>query len=48
MAGQLGKFQMLEFQSFRGLSKANHIGALYRAQPQKATDVMIQRLHTPS
>lgn len=46
MAGQLGKFQMLEFQSFRGLSKANHIGALYRAQPQKATDVMIQLLAT--
>ena len=44
MAGQLGKFQMLEFQSFKGLSKNNHIGALYQAQPQKASDLMVQLL----
>ena len=46
MAGQLGKFQMLEFQSFKGLSSANHIGAIYRAQPQKATELMVQLLAT--
>lgn len=46
MAGQLGKFQMLEFQSFKGLTKANHIGALYNAQPQNATDLMVQLLAT--
>lgn len=46
MAGQLGKFQMLEFQSFKGLTKNNHIGAIYRAQPQKATDIMVQLLAT--
>lgn len=46
MAGQLGKFQMLEFQSFKGLSKKNHIGAIYREAPQKATELMVQLLAT--
>lgn len=42
----LSKFQMLEFQGFKGLTKNNHIGAIYRAQPQKATDLMVQLLAT--
>ena len=46
MSGQLGRFQMLEFQSFKGLSSNNHIGAIYRAQPQKATELMVQLLAT--
>ena len=46
MAGQLGKFQMLEFQSWKGLSKNNHIGAIYQAQPQRATNLMVQLLAT--
>lgn len=39
----LGKFQMLEFQSWKGVTKENHIGALYRNQAV-ASDVMIQLL----
>jgi len=46
MANALSKFGMLEFQSFRGLTKANHIGAMYRANPQKATENMVQLLAT--
>lgn len=46
MAGPLGKFQMMEFKSFKGLTKNNHIGAIYRAQPQKATELMVQLLAT--
>jgi len=46
MAGQLGKFQMLGFQSWKGLTKNNHIGAIYNAQPQRATNLMVQLLAT--
>lgn len=46
MAGQLGRFQMLSSQSFKGLTKNNHIGSIYRAQPQKATEIMVQLLAT--
>lgn len=42
----LSKFQMLEFQSWKGLTTENHIGAIYRSQPQKATNLMIQLLAT--
>ncbi len=46
MANALSKFGMLEFQSFRGLTKANHISAMYRANPQKATENIVQLLAT--
>ena len=42
----LGKFQMLEFQSWKGLTKDNHIGAIYRAAPQKFSNLMVQLLAT--
>ena len=40
----LGKWQMVGFTSWKGTSKDNHIGAIYRKSPQKASDVMIQLL----
>lgn len=42
----LGKFQMLEFQSWRGLTKETHIGAMYRKSPQKFSNIMVQLLAT--
>ena len=46
MANQLSKFGMLEFQSWRGLTKENHLGAMYSLAPQKATEKMVQLLAT--
>ena len=40
----LGKFQTVEFSSWKGLTKDNHIGAIYRQSPQKATNLMVQRM----
>lgn len=40
----LGKWQMQEFTSWKGTSKENHLGAIYKKSPQKASDVMIQLL----
>lgn len=40
----LGKFQTVEFSSWKGLTKDNHIGAIFRAAPQKASNLMIQIL----
>lgn len=40
----LGKFQMTESQSWKGLTKDNHLGAIFQRQPQKATNIMIQLL----
>lgn len=42
----LGKFQMMEFQSWKGLTNENHIGAIYKAGPQKFSDMMVQLLAT--
>lgn len=42
----LSKFQMLEFSHWRGLTKKNHLGAIFGQQPQKATELMIQLLAT--
>lgn len=44
MAGQLKRFQMVGFQHWRGLTKDNHISALFQAAPQKASDLMVQLL----
>lgn len=38
----LGKFQTMEFSSWKGLTKDNHLGAIFRAAPQKATNLMVQ------
>ena len=44
MAGNLGKYQMLVPQSWKGLTKENHLGAVYRQSPQMASDMMVQLL----
>ncbi len=44
MAGKLGKFQMQTFNHWKGLTKANHLGSIFQAQPQKATNLMVQLL----
>ena len=40
----LGKFQTMEFSSWKGLTKDNHLGAIFRAAPQKASNLMVQLL----
>ena len=46
MAGKLGKFQMLGFQHWKGLTSDNHLGSIFQRQPQKATNLMVQLLAT--
>jgi hypothetical protein len=41
---KLNKFQMLEFSSWKGVTKETHLGKLFRSEPQKATTLMIQLL----
>lgn len=40
----LGRFQTMEFTSWKGLTKDNHLGAIFRAAPQKASNLMVQLL----
>lgn len=44
MAGTLGKFQTVGFTSWKGLTKENHLGAIFGLAPQKATNLMVQLL----
>lgn len=44
MAGNLGKFQMLSFNHWKGLTKDNHLGSVFQMAPQKASDLMVQLL----
>lgn len=44
MSGQLGKFQMVGFEGWKGLSKLNHISSIYRLGPQKASLMMVELL----
>lgn len=44
MAGKLGKFQMVGFQHWKGLTKENNLGAAFLSAPQKATNLMVQLL----
>lgn len=44
MAGKLGKFQMVGFQHWKGLTRENHLGSIYGSQPQKASNLMVQLL----
>lgn len=44
MAGKLGKFQMVGFQHWKGLTKENHLGSVFQLAPQKATNLMVQLL----
>lgn len=41
---KLGKFQSITFNSWKGLTKNNHLGSAFRQEPQKASNVMIQLL----
>ena len=40
MAGKLGRFQMQGFQTWKGLTKENHLGSIFQTAPQKATDLI--------
>ena len=44
MAGKLGKFQMVGFQHWKGITKENHLGSVFMQTPQKATNLMVQLL----
>lgn len=44
MAGRLSAFQTVGFQSWKGLTSDNHIGAIYKSAPQKASNFMTQLL----
>lgn len=44
MAGKLGKFQMVGFQHWKGLTKENHLGSIFQLAPQKASNLMVQLL----
>jgi len=45
MAGKLGKYQVTpSFTSWKGMSTANHLGSIFRANPQKASELMVQLL----
>lgn len=41
---KLGKFQMYESKSWAGLTQENHLGAIFKKNPQLATPTMIQLL----
>ena len=41
---KLNKFQTRTFSHWQGLTKNNHLGAIFRQSPQKATDLMVQLL----
>lgn len=45
MPGKLGRFQVTPgFTSWKGTTRANHLGSIFGAQPQKATELMVQLL----
>lgn len=41
---KLGKFQTLSFQSWKGLTTDNHLGSIFQASPQRASNLMVQLL----
>jgi hypothetical protein len=44
MANVLGKFQTREFTTWKGLTKDNHLGMIFGAAPQKASNLMVRLL----
>lgn len=44
MATQLRKYQMLQFQGWKGLTKETHLGMLYAREPQKASNLWVRLL----
>ena len=41
---KLNKYQMVDFQGWKGLTKKNHLSAAFALAPQKATNLMVQLL----
>jgi hypothetical protein len=44
MAASLGKFQVFESQSWSGTTTKNHLGAIYRVAPQRASNIITKLL----
>lgn len=44
MAGKLSRFQRQTFNHWKGTTKENHLGSIFKLQPQKATNMMVQLL----
>lgn len=44
MAANLGKFQVYEAQSWSGMTTKNHLGAIYKTAPQKASNILTKLL----
>ena len=44
MAGKLGKFQIQEFEGWKGTTRENHLGALGLKSPQKLNNFIVQLL----
>ena len=44
MAGKLGRFQMVQFTGWKGLTKDNQLSAIYQRYPQPVADFMVQLL----
>lgn len=44
MAIKLGKYQMMQFTGWKGLTKDNHIASIFQRAPQMATDYIVQLL----
>lgn len=42
--GKLGRFQMMEFDSWGKTSKLNHLGGIFQRQPECATEMMVELL----
>jgi len=42
--GKLGKYQMVGFQHWKGLTKENHLGSVFQIAPNKASNLMVQLL----
>lgn len=41
---KLDRFQIQNFQHWKGVTKENHLGSIFGASPQKATDLMVRLL----
>lgn len=44
MSGRLSKFQTIGFKYWKGMTKDNHLGAIFQRKPQLATNTMIELL----
>ena len=44
MAGKLGRFQMVQFTGWKGLTKDNQLASIYQRAPQPVSDYMVQLL----